>query len=121
MSKFEHTPEPWYEGPKQFFSEPSDPTYREIFTSDRHFNSVTNKGFCLTGFISKEDSKRIVTCVNALAGYTNEEIETIGHIKLMHETITTENTMLREELNRLQAQISGAVASFNPLSHEQSK
>ena len=44
----------------------------------------------------------------AMAGFTNEELETLGHFKAMHETIVAENEQLRKERNELLAALENA-------------
>lgn len=49
----------------------------------------------------EKDAKRIVACVNACAGFSEAELENLGNLKAMHETIVAERNALLNEVERL--------------------
>jgi hypothetical protein len=71
-----HMLEPWTESAKEIDGEPTDVNYRSIKAGCGYYDQGDElKGFELTGFISPKYSARIVACVNACAGISNEELE----------------------------------------------
>ncbi len=57
--------------------------------------------------LPETDWKRAVACVNACKGFTEEELETLGHYKAFHDTIIAENEQLRKELSKLKGDSNG--------------
>jgi hypothetical protein len=49
---------------------------------------------------AKANAERIVACVNACAGFSESELETLGHFKAMHETIIEENLKFRAAIGQ---------------------
>ena len=61
--------------------------------------------------IGEANAKRIVACVNACDGFSEAELETLGHFKAMHETIVAENAEFKrvnwedlEHLHKIEAE-----------------
>jgi hypothetical protein len=73
-----HTPEPWFEQVKVIEGLENQEAYREVYAGNGFYDDITKQGFSLTGYMSPNDAARIVACVNACAGLTNEEVVKIG-------------------------------------------
>lgn len=66
--------------------------------------------------LEKSNAKRIVACVNACAGFSEAELETLGHYKAMHETIVAENNALRKQISEMESYVSSFLGIDKTLS-----
>lgn len=107
-----HTPEPWvihrYDHPQLM--------HARISTVGEFGESITIAQVCTIALqnyeISEANAARIVACVNSCAGFSNEELETLGHFKAMHETIVAENKQLRKERIKMRSLLLQFISAF---------
>ena len=96
MTTPKHTPEPW--------DAISDSVMGTLVRSE---GLILAKMRTIQGIDHEANAARIVACVNACKGFTEEELETLGHYKAFHDTIIAENEQLRKELSKLKGDSNG--------------
>ena len=99
-----HTPEPWTESAKEIDGEPTDVNYRSIKAGcGYHHEGDESKGFELTGYISPEDSARIVACVNACAGIDDpvQHMESMRVMRIDYASLTAKADFLEAQRDEL--------------------
>lgn len=95
-----HTPEPWIGDDSRIISQDKNLICQFWGRDEENFDNA------------RENEARIVACVNSCAGFSNEELETLGHFKAMHETIVAENKQLRKERIKMHSLLLQFISAF---------